>query len=96
MNIKLSFFNTYCVLTILCSVWLGYDLYIKEDSFFTFIICITKSKFYFCITLNLCVMILIVFCKWLVNFLYGQVRLTELNVSIYITYTYLNRKCLIK
>ena len=71
--------NIYCFVTIIATSYYFYDLYSKEDTFFTFSMHVLKSKFYFCFALNFFIMILIVLGKFLIYLFYGEVRLSELS-----------------
>ena len=72
----------YCVATIISTGYYYYDLYQKEDTFFIFSMHLLKSKFYFCLTLNFFIMILVVLGKLLLYIFYGEVRLSELTQVI--------------
>jgi len=74
--------NIYCILTILSTTYYLYDLYTKEDTFFIFSMHLLKSKFYFCLTLNFFIMLLVIAGKLLLYIFYGEVRLSELTQVI--------------
>ena len=75
-------FNLYCIATLISTFYFGYSLYQKEKQLFVFIIYFAKSKFYFCLAINFGIMLMLSIGKILIRVFYGNVRLSEINVSI--------------
>ena len=71
--------NLYCFATILFTSYYFYDLYSKEYTFFVISMYILKSKFYFCLSLNFFIMIIVLSGRFLIRLFYGDVRLSELS-----------------
>ena len=74
--------NIYIILTLLATFYYLYDLYTKESSFFLFSMHLLKSKFYFCLSLNFFIMVLVISGRLLIKVFYGDVRLSELTQVI--------------
>ncbi len=73
-------FQLYNAGTILISSYFFMSLYLKENQFFIFSIYIIKSKFYFCLMLNLLTMISVNLGKIFIRLFFGEIRLSELIV----------------
>ncbi len=68
------------LLSFIVSSYSYYSLYQKESQFFLFFIYIMKSKYYFCISLNLCLITLIVIGKLIIKILFNEIRVSEMLV----------------
>lgn len=78
-------FQIYNILTIIISSYFFVTLYLKENQFFIFTIYVVKSKFYFCLMLNLIAMVSVNLGKIFIKLFFGEIRLSELIVNtIYI------------
>ena len=78
-------FQIYNILTIIISSYFFVTLYLKENQFFIFTIYVVKSKFYFCLMLNLIAMVSVKLGKIFIKLFFGEIRLSELIVNtIYI------------
>ena len=71
--------NLYCLATILFTSYYFYDLYSKEYTFYVISMYILKSKFYFSLSLNFFIMIIVLSGRFLIRLFYGDVRLSELS-----------------
>jgi len=75
--------NIYMLLSFIVSGYSYYSLFQKENQFFLFFIYIMKSKYYFCISLNLCLITLIVIGKLIIRILFSEIRVSEMLVYNY-------------
>ena len=86
-------FKIYALLTLLTTFYFLYSLYQKENQIFLFTIHLVKSKFHFCILINFVLMIAFAFGKIMIKVFFGEVRLSEMIVSLILTtHTASNRK----
>ena len=72
--------NIYVILTLLVTIYSFYTLYQRENQFFLFSIYLLKSKTYFCICLNLCLMFVILVGKFVIKILFNEIRVSEMLV----------------
>ena len=75
--------NIYIILTILVTIYSFYTLYDRENQFFVFSIYLLKSKTYFCISLNFCLMTLILIGKFIIRILFNEIRVSEMLVILF-------------
>lgn len=78
--------NIYMLFSLILSSYSYYTLYQKENQFFLFFIYILKSKYYFCISLNLCLISLIVIGKLIIKILFNEIRVSEMLVKIFFAF----------
>lgn len=74
--------NIYVIITLLVTTYSFFTLYQRENQFFLFSIYLLKSKTYFCICLNFCLMLLILIGKFIIKVLFNEIRVSEMLVSI--------------
>lgn len=72
--------NIYVILTLLITTYSFFTLYQRENQFFLFSIYLLKSKTYFCICLNFCLMLLILVGKFIIKILFNEIRVSEMLV----------------
>lgn len=85
-------FKIYALLTLLTTFYFFYSLYQKENQIFLFTIYIVNSKFHSCILINFVLMITFVFGKIMIKIFFGEVRLSEMIVSLNLTTIASNRE----
>lgn len=78
----MSTLNIYVILTLIVTIYSFWSLYQRENQFFLFSIYLLKSKSYFCICLNLCLMILILVGKFIIKILFNEIRVSEMLVKL--------------
>ena len=78
----MSTFKIYSILTIIITSYFFWNLYTKENQLFIFMIYMSKSKFHFTLLLNLLLMLSIGIGKILIKIFFGEVRLSEMMVTI--------------
>jgi len=79
-------FYIYSLLTVIATSYFFISLYQKENQIFVFSIYLTKSKFYFSLLLNFGLMVLLFIGKIVIKIFFGEIRLSEMIVSIILIY----------
>ncbi len=75
-------FYIYSALTFIITTYFFVTLYEKENQIFIFAIYLAKSKFYFTLFLNFGLMSMLFIGKIVIRLFFGEIRLSELSVSL--------------
>ena len=71
--------NIYFASTLFITSYYCYDLYSKENTFYLFLLHLTKSSFYKLLFINLIIMIFLFIGSIIIYILFGKITLTELK-----------------